>query len=90
VAALNDIPGFQCRPAEGTFYAFPRITGALDALGFSSDAEMTEFLLNEADVALVPGIAFGAPGYLRFSFACSLESLQEAVARIGRAIAAKA
>ena len=86
--ALNDIPGFECRSGEGTFYAFPRINGALERLGLSSDTELAEHLINEADVAVVPGSAFGAPGYLRLSFACSLEVLQEAVRRIKQAIVA--
>jgi aspartate aminotransferase len=86
--ALNAIPGFECRSGEGTFYAFPRVSGALDRLGLSNDAELAEHLINAADVALVPGSAFGAPGYLRLSFACSLETLNEAVRRIKQAIAA--
>jgi aspartate aminotransferase len=88
INALNDIPGFECRSGEGTFYAFPRVDGALERLGLSSDAELAEHLINEANVALVPGSAFGAPGYLRLSFACSLELLQEAVRRIKQAIVA--
>jgi aspartate aminotransferase len=86
INALNDIPGFECRSGEGTFYAFPRVDGALERLGLSSDAELAEHLINEANVAVVPGSAFGAPGYLRLSFACSLELLQEAVSRIRQAI----
>mgnify|MGYP001814465648 CR=1 FL=1 len=86
VAALNDIDGFECRPGEGTFYAFPRISGALDALGMTEDVELVEYLLNEADVASVPGSAFGAPSYLRLSFACSMESLEESISRIKRAL----
>jgi len=88
VAALNDIPGFECRPGEGTFYAFPRVAGAMEALGLGSDADLTEFLINEADVACVPGTAFGAPGYLRISFASSMESLEEALKRIKQAVSA--
>ena len=88
VAALNEIPGFECRPGEGTFYAFPRVTGAIEARGLDDDSALTELLLNEADVACVPGTAFGAPGYLRISFACSLETLKEAVSRIKRVLAA--
>ena len=88
VAALNEIPGFECRAGEGTFYAFPRIQGVLDARGLPGDVELVEFLLNEADVACVPGSAFGAPGYLRFSFACSMGELEEAVRRIKRAVVA--
>jgi len=88
VRALNEIPGFECRAGEGTFYAFPRVTGAIEALGLSNDADLAEHLLNAANVALVPGSAFGAPGYLRLSFACSLETLQEAVKRIKAAMSA--
>ena len=64
------------------------MTGALEKLGLISDVELTNFLVNEADVALVPGSAFGAPGYLRLSFACSMETLREAVQRIKRAVSA--
>jgi len=88
VAALNDIPGFQCRPGEGTFYAFPRVDVALKHLGLADDVELTEHLINSANVAVVPGSAFGAPGYLRLSFACSMESLKEAVGRIKRSVTA--
>lgn len=86
VDALNGIDGFRCRPGEGTFYAFPRVRGALDALGMENDVELVELLLNKADVACVPGSAFGAPSYLRLSFACSMESLEEAIRRIKRAL----
>ena len=86
VAALNDIDGFECRAGEGTFYAFPRVRGALDALGMETDIELVEHLLNQADVACVPGSAFGAPSYLRLSFACSMESLEESIRRIKRAM----
>ena len=88
VGALNDIEGFECRRGEGTFYAFPRVRKALQRTGHSGDADLTRHLIETADVACVPGSAFGAPGYLRLSFACSLEMLQEAVARIKRALVA--
>ena len=86
VDALNGIDGFECRLGEGTFYAFPRVRGALDALGMENDVELVEFLLNKADVACVPGSAFGAPSYLRLSFACSVDSLEESIRRIKRAL----
>ena len=82
VQALNDIPGFECREGQGAFYAFPRVTGAMKAQGMSDEAELVKLLLNEADVVLVPGTPFGAPGYVRLSFACSIEELKKAVARI--------
>jgi aspartate aminotransferase len=88
VGALNDIPGFECRPGEGTFYAFPRVTGAISSLGLENDVELNEFLLNKANVALVPGSAFGAAGYLRLSFACSMDTLEKAIERINRAVTA--
>jgi len=88
VPALNEIPGFECRPGEGTFYAFPRVSGAIERLGLADDIELTAHLINMANVAVVPGSAFGAPGYLRLSFACSMETLEEAVKRIKQAVSA--
>jgi len=88
VAALNDIEGFECRPGEGTFYAFPKVAGAMKRKGIETDVELVELLLNEADVACVPGSAFGAPHYMRLSFACSMDMLKEAVSRIKRAMSA--
>ena len=88
VAALNDIPGFECRRGEGTFYAFPRVSVALENLDLADDVALTELLIDEANVAVVPGSAFGAPGYIRLSFACSMATLEEAVARIKRAVSA--
>ena len=82
VEALNDIPGFECRKGEGAFYAFPRVTGAIEKMGFKDDFELVEKLLNEAIVVLVPGSPFGSPGYVRISFACSIPELEEAVKRI--------
>ncbi len=86
VSALNDIEGFECRPGEGTFYAFPRATGAIEALRLKNDAELAKLLIEKADVATVPGSAFGAPGYVRMSFACSMKTLEEALDRIRRVI----
>ncbi len=86
VAALNDLDGFECRPGEGTFYAFPRVSGVLQSRGLASDSELVELLIGDADVACVPGSAFGAPGYMRLSFACSIETLEEAVRRMKRAL----
>ena len=88
VAALNDFDGIQCRPGEGTFYAFARIQDILGARGMDTDVDFVELLLNKADLACVPGSAFGAPGYVRLSFACSMEMLEESVRRIKRALIA--
>ncbi len=86
--ALNAIDGVECIAADGTFYAFPSFQGVIDAdPRFENDLDLAEFLLNEAGVALVPGSAFGAPGNMRLSFATSLETLQDAIGRISKALA---
>lgn len=79
VSGLNRIPGFHCRKARGAFYAFPNITGT----GIDS-GRLGEALLTEAGVACLPGSAFGASGegYLRFSFANSVENIRKALDRI--------
>ena len=88
IEALKGIEGFECRSSEGTFYAFPRVDRIIQARNLSSDTELVELLINEANVACVPGSAFGAPGYIRLSFACSMEMLEEAIHRIERVILA--
>jgi aspartate/methionine/tyrosine aminotransferase len=79
VEGLNQIPGFRCAVPDGAFYAFPNITGT----GMSS-RELADVLLNDAGVACLSGTAFGSygDGYLRFSYAASLENIQEALHRI--------
>ena len=89
VAALNAIPGVSCRPGAGTFYAFANVEPAMRALGFDDDNAFAEYLLVEGGVAVVPGSGFGAPGHMRISFACSLQTLEQAMRRIERAITAK-
>jgi aspartate aminotransferase len=86
VPALNAIDGIECRAGEGTFYAFPRVSGALRSKGLASDSELVALLLKEANVACVPGEAFGAPGYIRLSFACSMETLKAAIGRLKRVL----
>ena len=88
VEALNRLPGVECRPGEGTFYAFPKVTGVLKSLGLADDLALTELLLEKANVAVVPGSAFGAPGYIRLSFASSEATLTEALNRIERVLLA--
>jgi len=82
LAALNELPGVTCLPSDGTFYAFPDMREAMQALGCKDDIEFTAKLLDEAKVALVPGSAFGAPGHMRLSYATSMEMLESAVSRI--------
>jgi aspartate/methionine/tyrosine aminotransferase len=79
VDGLNEIPGFRCARPAGAFYVFPNVTGT----GVSSDA-LADQLLTEAGVACLSGTAFGryGDGYLRFSYAASLDQIEEAVGRI--------
>jgi aspartate aminotransferase len=86
VAGLNAIPGISCRPGAGTFYAFADVSGAMRALGMPDDSAFAEYLLVEAGVAVVPGSGFGAPGHMRISFACSMETLEDALRRIERVL----
>jgi aspartate aminotransferase len=86
VAGLNAIQGISCRPGAGTFYAFADVSGAMQALGCKDDSAFAEYLLVEGGVAVVPGSGFGAPGHMRISFACSLRTLEDALARIRRVV----
>lgn len=86
VDGLNAIPGFRCHKPHGAFYVFPNITGT----GMTSQ-EAADFFLYEAGVACLSGTAFGAhgEGFIRFSYANSVEKIQEALKRIEAAVAAK-
>ena len=83
---LSAIELFDVIPGDGTFYMFPKVQRAIEKLGLKSDIEFAEYLINEAGVALVPGSAFGLPGYMRLSFAASMEVLDEALKRIRRVV----
>jgi aspartate aminotransferase len=89
VRALNAMPGVSCMPGDGTFYAFAEVSRAMAALGCRDDNEFTELLLNDAGVAVVPGSGFGAPGHVRLSFACSMQTLEKALDRIARILVAR-
>jgi len=84
VDGLNAIPGFRCVRPGGAFYAFPNIEGT----GFDAQT-LQEKLLNEAGVAVIAGTSFGAfgEGYLRFSYANSVENIREALRRVGELLA---
>jgi aspartate aminotransferase len=85
VQGLNAIPGVHCPMPQGAFYVFPNV----QALGLSS-AKLADYLLDQAGVAVLPGTAFGrnGEGYLRLSYANSLENIQRALKRMARALAA--
>src|SRR5215213_1907822 len=90
VSMLNDVPGFVCPEPKGAFYAYPSVKGALgrEIAGrtVDSSARLAELVLSEAKVAFVPGEAFGAPGYARFSFALGDTDLAEGISRISQLV----
>jgi aspartate aminotransferase len=85
---LNEIDGVVCVEPEGAFYAFPSVKGllgkSLRGQRASSSADLAELCINEAKVAVVPGEAFGAPGYFRMSYALGDVDLVEGVSRMAR------
>jgi aspartate aminotransferase len=86
VAGLNTLPGVSCLPGAGTFYAFADVTKAMAANGCRDDNEFAELLLSEGGVAVVPGSGFGAPGHMRLSFACSMQTLESALERMRKVL----
>jgi aspartate aminotransferase len=83
VKGLNSLPGVSCLAGAGTFYAFADVSKAMVAMGCRDDNEFAELLLNRGGVAVVPGSGFGAPGHMRISFACSMQTLEKAIERLG-------
>lgn len=83
VKGLNEIDGISCKIPSGAFYAFPNVTGIP-----MTCAEFSDYLLTEAGVALLPGSSFGifGDGYLRISYASSIDNIQEALVRINKGI----
>lgn len=87
VDGLNRLRGVRCLPAQGAFYAFPDMSGAIEGLNsVSDDIELAEHLLAEGGVAIVPGTAFGLPGYARLSYATSNDNLEKALDRMGQVL----
>ena len=87
LAGLNSIDGVECTASDGTFYSFPNMQGVIDRLdGINNDVKLGEYLLEQAEVALVPGSAFGAKGYMRLSYATSMENLETAIQRLKDAL----
>lgn len=82
IPALNTIDGFKCGMPEGAFYAFVDVRG-LFGDRFSTSADVADYMLNEAHVVVTDGDGFGAPGFLRFSYATSMENLHTAIERLG-------
>ena len=91
VRMLNEIPGVVCPEPLGAFYAYPSVKGVLGrqiaGRRPQSSAELAGLILDEAEVAVVPGEAFGTPGYFRLSYALGDADLEEGVTRIGKLLA---
>ena len=90
VAALDAIPGLACRTPEGAFYAFAECDGVIgrrtpEGRILETDRDFCAWLMETADVAVVPGTAFGLPGHFRVSYATDTETLKTAMARIAAA-----
>lgn len=79
---LNSMNGISCLPADGTFYLFPNVEGLMSQLGFDSDVDFAAKLLDQGEVAMVPGSAFGLNGHLRLSFATSQDDLDKALDKL--------
>lgn len=87
VAEFNKIDGIECIETDGTFYVFPNIEKLLARLdGIDDDLAFSEYLIEKAGVALVPGSAFGTPGHIRISIATSMANLEKAMERIRNAV----
>ena len=88
VAGLNKLPGVSCLKGAGTFYAFANVEKAMSIVGVKDDSAFAEHLLAHGGVAVVPGSGFGAPGHMRLSFACSMQTLEEALRRMEKTLRA--
>jgi len=88
VAGLNKLPGVSCLKGAGTFYAFANVEKAIHIVGTKDDNAFAEHLLTHGGVAVVPGSGFGAPGHMRLSFACSMQTLEEALRRMEKTLRA--
>lgn len=96
VDGLNAVPGISCMHPDGAFYAFPNVTGVFRLSrwpevrnkysGKGESSALCSYLIDEARVAVVPGIEFGNDGYIRLSFATSDDNIKKGIARIGEAI----
>ncbi len=91
VSMLNDIAGVVCPTPTGAFYAYPSVKGLLgkeyDGVRIDTSAELAEYMLDRAEVAAVPGEAFGSPGYLRFSYALGDDDIVEGITRLQKLFA---
>ena len=91
VTTLNAMEGVSCNAPDGAFYAFPDFRAVLGrsfrGKRLTTDWELIDYLLEEAQVALVPGTPFGAPGFARLSYATGMENIEKGLARVAKALA---
>ncbi len=90
LAGVRGLPGVTCAEPQGAFYLFPSFAARLADRGVRNTTELARLLLEREHVAAVPGEAFGAPGYLRFSYATSMDRIEEGLRRLARFFAAGA
>jgi aspartate aminotransferase len=91
VKLLRAIPGVSCREPKGAFYAFPDVSAYVgkktpEGSILDDDVQLCDWLVEVGKVAVVPGSGFGAPGFVRLSYACSMANIQDGVGRLGRAL----
>ena len=90
IKTLNTIPHISCIPSDGTFYSFFNVQSFIDSRhDLNNDVDVANLLLDKVGVAIVPGSAFGSEGYLRLSFATSMENLNKALSRIDQVFSGK-
>jgi aspartate aminotransferase len=91
VKLLRAIPNVQCREPKGAFYAFPDVSAYIGKQSpegsiIDDDVQLSDWLVEVGKVAVVPGSGFGAPGFVRLSYACSMQNIQDGVGRLARAL----
>ena len=91
VKLLRAIPGVTCREPKGAFYAFPDVSSFIGKKSqegsiLDDDVQLCDWLLEVGKVAVVPGSGFGAPGFVRLSYACSMANIQDGVGRLAKAL----
>jgi aspartate aminotransferase len=92
VRLLREIPGVSCREPKGAFYAFPDLSAYVGKKShegsiLDDDVQLCDWLVEVGKVAVVPGSGFGAPGFVRLSYACSMASIQDGIGRLAKALA---
>jgi aspartate aminotransferase len=91
VKLLRAIPGVTCREPKGAFYAFPDVSAYVgrkspEGSVLDDDVQLCDWLVEVGKVAVVPGSGFGAPGFVRLSYACSMQNIQDGVGRLAKAL----